>query len=139
MQDQPKQFVYTKLSTNENYTLLDSRSIIYALNCDIRGREGNNNDYFVQNVSSNALCAAYPPGYELVGAISLNKFEYAIFLASGSNSQIGLLNTNTCTYTNGVDSTCLAFDVNFPIRGVYKENNKDNDYVMIVEQLNSQN
>jgi len=127
MQDQAKQFVFSKLNFNEHYSLLDQRDIVYLRNGTISGPEGNNNDAFIQNLPSNFSCAGFPFGYDYVGAIQLDKFEYATFFAQGTSSKIGLLNTNTCQYTEGVTSDCLGFDPSFPIRGIYKNNNKDND------------
>ncbi len=127
MQEQPKQLVYTKLNPDTHYSLLEQRDIVYMLNGDTQGLEGNNNNYFAQNLPSNSLCSSFYPGFEYVGGIQLDKFQYAIFLANGSLSEIGLLDTNTCQYTMGIQSSCLGFDSAFPIRGVYKANNKDND------------
>lgn len=124
-----KQQVATKLNFDTHYTLLDSRDIVYMMNGTTSGLEGSNYNLFAQNMMSNELCVSFPEGYDFCNGIKLDNFEYLVFFTNGTNSKIGLLNTKNCTYQDVVESECLGFNKNNPIRGTYKHLNKTNERV----------
>lgn len=129
------QFISTKLNLDQHYSLLGEQDLVYLLNGDIQGDEGNV-DGFVQNTPSNELCID-TNGYTLVGpGISIGTYERVLFL-KGDTSEIWKANLDECSYTVWATGDCLAFDPDYPVRGVYKHNNKDNDRrVYFVDGLN---
>lgn len=124
---QENQFISTKLNLDQHYALLGERDLVYLLNGDIQGKEGNV-DSFVQNAPSNELCLDLS-GYTMVGpGIPLNNHEHVLFLNDEENvGWIMLANLDTCSMQVWASGECLAFDPDYPVRGVYKHNNKDND------------
>lgn len=120
------QFIATKLNLDSHYSLLSDKDLVYLLNGDIQGKEGNV-DYFVQNAPSNELCIN-TTGYTLIGpGIALNNFEHVLFLKGEGTDWIWKANLKDCTYEVWASGDCLNFDPNYPIRGEYKHNNKNND------------
>lgn len=114
-----------KLNLDTHYSLLEDSDLVYLMNGNITGYEGNNNNYFVQNQLSNEICYEFEEDFTLKGRIKLNGSEQVLFLHSEDYDEIGILDTNECLYTTCVTGTCFGFDV--PIRGVYKFNNSEND------------
>lgn len=137
-------FIATKLNLDKHYTLLEDRDITYLLNGDIEGYETSNQNYFVQNQKSNELCIELE-GNEFVGpGISVGSGEHVFFIAATEdnpefpNSQILLANLDTCSYEVIASGECLGFDVNYPIRGVYKYNSQTNSRrIYFIDGLNS--
>lgn len=120
------------MNLDTHYSLLEDRDIIFMMNGDVQGQEGSNNNWFAQNVLSNTICYQFPTTHTPIGNIPLNNFEQVIFLSidNESNSEIGILNTETCTYVQWAIDPCLNFRVNNPIRGVFKFSNKSNKRVI---------
>jgi hypothetical protein len=112
-------FFAPKLNLDGEFTTLD-KDLRNALNLKIEGF--NSDGYWVTNDLSNKLCYTFPVNYKLCGQIKLDKDEYVLFLTDDINSEIGILDTNTCQYRQWVNSPCLAFNVNSWISGVYKYN-----------------
>lgn len=119
-----KHLVSTKLNLDTHYSLLENGDLVYLLNGDISGNEGNTG-VFIQNMLGNESCFEFPEGFTLKGKVKLDNSEYALFLQSESYDEIGIINTDECTYNTLVTGTCFNF--NNPVRGVYKYNNGDND------------
>lgn len=121
------QFVATKLNFDKHFTLLESRDITYLLNGDIEGYESGNQNYFVQNQKSNELCLQLEFGFDFVGpGIPVGNGEHLFFTTNGINSQIILADIHNCNSEVWASGECLAFDMSFPIRGVYKYNSQEN-------------
>lgn len=121
------QFVATKLNFDKHFTLLESRDITYLLNGDIEGYESGNQNYFVQNQKSNEACFQLDFGYDFVGpGIPVGNGEHLFFTTNGVNSQIILADIHNCQTEVWVSSDCLGFDIDYPIRGVYKYNSQEN-------------
>ena len=105
------------LNLDEHPSLLEDRSIIFGKNLDIQGKEGTNS-WFVQNQLSNELCFEFPENYHLNGpGIRMNNFDYAVFfvvkndLGEYVSSEIGIWNSNSCSYTAYVNDPCLNFNL----------------------------
>lgn len=128
------QFVATKLNFDKHFTLLESRDITYLLNGDIEGYESGNQNYFVQNELSNELCFDIS-GESFVGpGIPIGNGEHMFFT---SGNKIIKADLNNCDYEVWASGECLGFDVNYPIRGVYKYNSQTNSRrVYFIDELN---
>jgi len=132
-----KQLIAGKLNLDTHYSLLEQGDLVYLMNGDIEGIDNSNHGMLVQNQLSNELCALFPTGFTFINGIQLNNFQFAVFFVNGGTSKIGLLDAKTCTYTDIITSTCLGFNPNNPIRGVYKHLNKTNERVVYwVDGLN---
>jgi len=118
------------LNLSTHYSLFKEKDLYYLLNGDLQDNGNSNSNWFVQNQLSNELCANFPSDYVLVGpGIKLNNFEYVLFFSidDGADSEIGVLNTENCSYQKIVSSPCLNFQAAHPVRGIYKFNNNEND------------
>lgn len=139
----PTPLVATKLNLDKHYTLLSEGEITYLLNGDIEGYEANNQNFFVQNQLSNELCLQLEFN-EFVGpGISVGNNEHVFFIKSTPenpefpNCQILLANLDNCSYEVLASGDCLGFDVDYPIRGVYKYNSQENSRtIYFVDGLN---
>jgi hypothetical protein len=69
----------------------------------------------VGNEPSNLFCVNLP--YTLIGCISLDENRWAIFTTNDVNSEIGIFNELTCTYTTLVNDDCLSFNTKHLITG----------------------
>ena len=97
-----------------------------AVNNDVEGNLGT-----ISNESSNYLCMtagmtmpANVINKYIIGAIQLFSENWLIFTAGHDNtnipvmSEVGLLNTNECSYFPIVQDACLGFDKRFLITGL---------------------
>lgn len=118
------------LNLSTHYSLFKENDVYYMLNGDIQGNEGSNKQWFIQNALGNELCVEFPDNYTLNGpGIKLNNFQYVLFFVIGDeeNSEIGILDTENCSYDVWAQDPCLGFRIGHPIRGLYKFNNGEND------------
>lgn len=118
------------LNLSTHYSLFKENDVYYMLNGDIQGNEGSNKQWFIQNALGNELCVEFPENYTLNGpGIKLNNFQYVLFFVIGDeeNSEIGILDTENCSYDVWAQDPCLGFRIGHPIRGLYKFNNGEND------------
>lgn len=143
MVDKPEVIQGKLLNLDTHYSLLGEHDLTYLCNGDIQGKESNNNSWFVQNQLSNALCFEFPERYFLNGKIQMNQFDYALFFVVNdeegnySSSEIGIWNSNSCEYDVYVNDPCLNFDINNPVRGVYKHLNNSNERtVYFIDSVN---
>lgn len=104
------------LDTHE--ALLSEGDLVYMLNGDVAGYENGATDKFVQNVLGNSLCYKFPTGYEFKGSVKLDREEFVLFFKTENSSEIGLFNSDNCTYVTLVNNTCFNFENK--IRGVFK-------------------
>jgi len=122
------------LNVDTHPSLVKEEDLYYLLNGDVQGKEGGES-WFVQNQLGNDLCFQFPENYYLNGHIMLNNFEYVLFFCildplneeNVVDSEIGILNTEFCSYTKYVSDPCLGFRKDKPVRGKYKHSNKEND------------
>lgn len=97
----------------------------HARNIDSSTHEGNVGT--LSNSISNYLCVTLP--YKFIGVISLNDGTHIIFSGDDTNSEIGRISEETCTYTSIINDSCLGFKTTSPITGEAKK--LDNDDIVI--------
>lgn len=90
----------------------------YARNAVLNSHAGN--IYALQNEQSNTFCVQLP--YTFIGSIPLIDNRFAVFTTDDTNSEIGVVDANACTYTKVVNDPCLAFNKKYLISGKSKYN-----------------
>ncbi len=82
---------------------------------------------FIGNEESNELCVSLPDGFIPIGKVYLGDNEIAIFSVTQDGiSEIGIINSNTCTYTTHVNDALtpedrkLNFSVAKQIKATYR-------------------
>lgn len=114
---------YTNISSRGLITDLDPSSVskdfyTYARNSLLNTHQGNLQ--FLTNEPSNRLCVNLP--YTLIGFVKLIGGQYALFLTDNLNSEIGIFDSNFCTYTKVVNDSCLNFNTSNIVKASSKEN-----------------
>ena len=122
-------FANKGLNMDTHESLLPENSLVYLLNGDISGYENAGNGTFVQNVLSNSECLTFESGYSLIGAVPMDRGQYALFFKGNGTSEVGLFDSETCAYVPKITNQCLDFQED--IRGVHK-----NGRVYFVEKGN---
>lgn len=82
----------------------------YALNAQVENFDGNQVTY--QNEIGNILCTNLPEGYSVVhmhNIIEKNLIAVLLVKDDETTSEIGVIDTNTCTYTKKINSPCIGF------------------------------
>jgi hypothetical protein len=130
------QFIANTINLDTHPSLIDGKQLVYLLNGDIQGTEGSGNGVFVQNMLGNTSCVTHPTGFTLIGSIQLDKFEFVLFYASSDNSEIGLFNSDTCTYTQIVRDACLNFTTDSIVRGVFKYTSDNKRRIYWIDGVN---
>ena len=126
------QKLFSKVNLSEDINEhLSEQSIHYMLNGDLISTGSNKSKLFVQNQLSNELCFDFD-NKELCGYVKLDKNQYVLFFAPG---EIGIFDSNNCSYNLWVSSPCLKLNVNNWVTGVYKYI-KDKRYVYFVDGNN---
>ena len=69
---------------------------------------------------ANKLCVTLP--YDLIGAIPLDGAQWAVFCTDNVNSEIGIVDTDNCTYTKFSNTPCLNFNKASLITGAARRN-----------------
>lgn len=121
------QIVQQKMNLDVHPSLLESGAIVFMMNGDVQGIEGNNNSWFAQNQLGNELCYQFPENYVLKGVIKLNGAEQVLMFNTPDYDEIGILDTEDCEYTLAVTGDCFNWEDVSRVRGVYKFNNREND------------
>ncbi len=95
----------------------------YSLNAVCESFDGQS--LTIQNEEGNVLCTNFPTSYKVIGAHNIiEKSIIVFFLTNGTNSQIGVLDTNTCLFTPKITFSCYLFSINRPIlQAVHKITN----------------
>ena len=106
------------LVTDLDSSLISKEFWTYARNCQINTHQGNLN--ILTNEPSNELCVNLP--YTCIGFSRLIGGRYALFLTDNVDSEIGIFDTNYCSYTRVVNSKCLNFNTSHLIIATSKEN-----------------
>jgi len=104
------------LNLNSTLSQLKSGQWVYSLNALIEGFDGQS--VTIQNEEGNVLCTNFPVGYKVIGTHNvIEKNIIIVFLATPDNlnSEIGYIDTTTCTYTKSVNDPCLGFRTDKPI------------------------
>jgi hypothetical protein len=90
----------------------------YARNAVLNSHAGN--IYALQNEQSNTFCVDLP--YTFIGSIPLIDNRFAVFTTDNTDSEIGIVDVNACTYTTIVNDQCLGFNTSYLISGKSKYN-----------------
>ncbi len=105
---------------------------INAINSRLNSHEGS--QPFVSNEPSNFSCLNL--ALTTIGAVKLPSGKFAIFSTDNFQSEIGLFDERTCSYTRTVRSTCLGFKTSHLMRGVGKINYDETESVYFTDGLN---
>jgi hypothetical protein len=125
------------LDMDSSVNQVQKGKLSYALNAALENFDSNSVSY--QNEPSNEACLEFPEGYQLIGTHFIQeKNKHIFFLANPETggSEIGYMDNNDCVYhtlctpipdtelTVCANSTCLNFDINYPIhKAVHKITN----------------
>lgn len=74
----------------------------------------------IGNEASNYLCAQTP--YDIIGSAFLYSNKWVVFSTNNTDSEIGIFDDSSCTYTMVVNDPCLNFSTYHLITGQTKEN-----------------
>ena len=91
--------------------------LTYALNASIENFDASAINY--QNEPGNELCVVFPSGFILIGKhfiVEQTKHIFFIVNPETNESQIGYMDNNDCVYRILVNASCLAFNMQYPIR-----------------------
>ena len=125
------------LDMDSSVNQVQKGKLSYALNAALENFDANSVNY--QNEPGNEACLEFPEGYQLIGTHFIQeKNKHIFFLANPETggSEIGYMENNDCIYrvlctpipdtdlTVCANSTCLNFDINYPIhKAVHKITN----------------
>lgn len=88
---------------------------INAINNSHLGDEGS-----IGNEQSNKFCTSAP--YTIIGILHKYKTEWVVYSTNDTDSEIGIFDEATCTYTKLVNDRCLNFNKKHIITGAVKYN-----------------
>ena len=91
--------------------------LTYALNASVENFDASSINY--QNEPGNELCVVFPSGFILIGKhfiVEQTKHIFFIVNPETDESQIGYMDNNDCVYRILVNATCLAFNIQYPIK-----------------------
>jgi len=104
----------------------------YALNSVLESEEG---DYGVLiNELGNSSCVSTP--YPIIGAVQTDSQDFIVFLTDDVNSEIGILNTSTCTYKTLINDACLNFSSSNPVYALFRIRKGCERTVYFTDRLN---
>ncbi len=113
------------LNLDQSINQVRKGTLTYALNAAVENFDANGISY--QNEEGNELCLSFPEGFALIGNHFIGERNKHIFFMTNpetGDSQIGYMDNNDCEYRILINSTCLNFNINFPIHKVeHKINN----------------
>lgn len=94
----------------------------YLLNGVIESFDGNG--IAIQNEQGNILCTNFP-NLSVIGRLNILEKNLIVFwLTNNTDSEIGVLDTNKCTYNKIINSPCIGLNTSAPIhQAVYKISN----------------
>ena len=118
----------------DNLELYNGKEIwTYARNVSANTRSGD--IISLSNESSTILCADIP--YTYIGNIPLIENRFAIFSTDNTNSEIGIFEADTCTYSILVSGDCLAFNTEYLVSGKAKVNWDGSETIYWTDSLNN--
>jgi hypothetical protein len=91
--------------------------LTYALNASIENFDASAINY--QNEPGNESCVVFPSGFILIGKhfiVEQTKHIFFIVNPETNESQIGYMDNNDCVYRILINASCLAFNMQYPIR-----------------------
>lgn len=90
----------------------------YAMNAVLESQAGDLGS--IINELGNQNCASVPTGYTVIGAVNLEDTSIVLFSTDNTNSEIGIYDSSTCTYTTWVNNECLSFNTAYPIIALFR-------------------
>lgn len=115
-------------------SLIKSDTGVYThmINGKINSHQGNL--AFVQDEPSTTQCGQVP--YSVIGDVRLRDGRQLLFSTDDINSEIGVYDPKSCTYTKIVNNQCLNFRTSNLIRAVVKEGFDCSESVYFTDGLN---
>jgi len=120
------------LQTDLNDSLVNEQVLTHHRNGMFQTQNGD--IVFASIEPATLKCIDFP--YKYNGHIKLKNERYLIFSSDNINSEIGIANTNTCTYTKLVNSPCLKFSNFNTITGFVRINPEGEEEVIFVDGIN---
>ena len=87
-----------------------------ALNAVLENTEGEHPS--LTNELGTKLCIDL--GYTLIGSVLLDNDTFVLFSTDNTTSEIGLFNSESCTYTSLINEPCLNFSTQNQIKALFK-------------------
>ena len=109
----------TGLDMDHSLGQVPKGKLTYALNANVENFDSNTVNY--QNEEGNELCLEFPEGYKVIGKHYIQeKAKHIFFLVNPEtdDSEIGYMVNNDCVYHTLLNTSCLAFNINYPIQKV---------------------
>jgi len=104
----------------------------HAVNAKLNSHNGNFT--FIQNEPSTIECLDL--GKDYLSSIALLDGKYVIFSGENNISEIGIFDSNDCTYEVSVTDPCLNFNKNYPPSGLYQQIRNCDDIIYFVDNYN---
>lgn len=120
------------LVTDLSETLINSEMYSHARNAVRNSKDGDLGG--IGNEPSTDLCFGAP--YKIIGTIALQSDEIIVFSTDNVNSEIGIGNTLSCTYTKLYNDRCLNFNDAFPIMGESKKDFQKGTIIYFTDKRN---
>lgn len=93
--------------------------------------------HLIQNEPGNEFEFNVPIGYVPIGTINISRYDTVIFSVSPSSSEIGLYNVKSKSYSTLINSSCLNFSEDYPIKALYELRNGCERIVVFWDWYNS--
>jgi len=107
----------TGLNLDNTVNQVSKGQLTYALNASVENFDASAINY--QNEPGNESCVVFPSGFILIGKhfiVEQTKHIFFIVNPETNESQIGYMDNNDCVYRILVNASCLAFNIQYPIR-----------------------
>ena len=105
------------LNLDNTVNQVNKGQLTYALNASVENFDSSSVNY--QNEPGNEFCIQFPLQFILIGThfiVEQNKHIFFITNPETGECQIGYMENNDCVYRILVDASCLAFNINYPIK-----------------------
>lgn len=110
------------LQLDSNEVTIKTSHLKNALNAQVDSWDGSS--LFITNALGNHECGEIPCDKKLIGEAKIDNDDYVLFFCDNQSTppqhEIGILDTNTCTYKTTVISSCLNFNCDQHIQATYK-------------------
>src|SRR5688572_19194249 len=120
------------LVTDLNDSLVSKEQYTHARNAVRNSKDGDLGS--IGNEPSTIFCFEAP--YKIVGSINLSNDDIIIFSTNNTNSEIGIGNSKTCTYTKVYNDPCLDFNDQSPITGESKKDFQKGTIIYFTDKRN---
>lgn len=120
------------LVTDLNSSLVSNEQYTHARNAVRNSKDGDLGS--ISNEPSLGLCFEAP--YKIIGSISLSDDDIVIFSTDNVNSEIGIGNSTSCTYSRLYNDSCLNFNDAFPVIGESKKDFQKGSIIYFTDKNN---